>query len=153
MTGNVAGLRVGIPCEFFFEGLEADVQRAVEQAIQHLTSLGAHVSEVSWPSIRQAPVLYAISLAEGAAAHEQWIHIRADYYDAEVRQRTQQGLFVPATAYLKEQRLRAVVVHDVERMFQEVDLLATPTAAIPAPKLDVGSGEIGAPTGALGSTL
>jgi len=149
----VAGLRVGIPCEFLFDGLDTAVQRAVEQAIQHFTSLGAHVSEVSWPSIRQAPALYAISLAEGAAAHEQWIHTRADYYDAEVRQRMQQGLFVPATAYLKAQRIRAVVVHDAERMFQEVDLLATLTAAIPAPKLDVGSGEIAAPTGALRSTL
>jgi Asp-tRNA(Asn)/Glu-tRNA(Gln) amidotransferase A subunit family amidase len=65
----------------------------------------------------------------------------------------QQGLFVPATAYLKAQRIRAVVVHDVERMFQEVDLLATLTAAVPAPKLDVGSGEIAAPTGVLRSML
>jgi aspartyl-tRNA(Asn)/glutamyl-tRNA(Gln) amidotransferase subunit A len=71
LAGTVAGLRVGVPREFFFEGLDADVQRAVEEAIQQLKSLGVAVSEVSWPSVRQAPMLYTISLAEGAAAHEQ----------------------------------------------------------------------------------
>jgi aspartyl-tRNA(Asn)/glutamyl-tRNA(Gln) amidotransferase subunit A len=153
LTGNVVGLRVGIPREFFFEGLDADVQQTVELAIQHLKSLGAHVSEVSWPSIRQAPALYAISLAEGAAAHEQWLQARAEYYGADVRERMQQGLFVPATAYLKAQRIRAAVVRDLDRLFRDVDLLATPTAALPAPKLDAGSGEIGEPTGGLRSTL
>jgi aspartyl-tRNA(Asn)/glutamyl-tRNA(Gln) amidotransferase subunit A len=153
LTGEVAGLRVGVPREFFFEGLDADVQQAVEQAIRQLTSLGAQVSEVSWPSIRQAPALYAISLAEGAAAHEGWIRNRGEYYGADVRERTQQGLLVPATAYLKAQRVRAVVVRDLEGVFQGVDVLATPTSAIPAPKLDAGPGELGAPTGALRSAL
>ena len=67
LTGTVAGLRMGVPREFFFEGLAADVQRTVEEAIQQLKSLGVVVSEVSWPSVRQAPMLYAISLVEGAA--------------------------------------------------------------------------------------
>jgi aspartyl-tRNA(Asn)/glutamyl-tRNA(Gln) amidotransferase subunit A len=106
LTGKVAGLRVGVPREFFFEGLDADVQQAVEQAIQQLSALGAQLSEVSWPSIRQAPALYAISLAEGAAAHEPWLRTRGDYYGADVRERLQQGLLVPASAYLKAQRIR-----------------------------------------------
>jgi aspartyl-tRNA(Asn)/glutamyl-tRNA(Gln) amidotransferase subunit A len=54
---------------------------------------------------------------------------------------------------LKAQRLRAVVVRDLERIFREVDVLATPTSALPAPKLDAGPGEIGAPMGALRSAL
>ncbi len=153
LTGKVAGLRVGVPREFFFEGLDADVQQAVEQAIQQLSALGAQLSEVSWPSIRQAPALYAISLAEGAAAHEPWLRTRGEYYGADVRERMQQGLLVPASAYLKAQRIRTVLMRDLERVFQEVDCLATPTAASPAPKLDAGAGEIGAPTGALRSAL
>jgi Asp-tRNA(Asn)/Glu-tRNA(Gln) amidotransferase A subunit family amidase len=56
--------------EFFFEGPDADVQRAVEEAIQQLKALGVAVSEVSWPSVRHALRLYAILPAEGAAAHE-----------------------------------------------------------------------------------
>jgi aspartyl-tRNA(Asn)/glutamyl-tRNA(Gln) amidotransferase subunit A len=60
---------------------------------------------------------------------------------------------VPATAYLKAQRLRAVLMRDLEQVFEKVDLLVTPTAAIPAPKLDAGPGEIGAPTGALRRAL
>jgi Asp-tRNA(Asn)/Glu-tRNA(Gln) amidotransferase A subunit family amidase len=110
LTGKVEGLRVGVPREFFFEGLDADVQQAVEQAIQQLRSLGAQVSEVAGPSIRQAPALYAISLAEGAAAHEPWIRTLGEYYGADVRERMQQGLLVSATAYLKAQRLRTVIV-------------------------------------------
>ena len=153
LTGAVAGLRVGVAREFFFEGLDDDVQRAVEEAIQQLKSLGVQVLEVSWPSIRQAPALYAISLAEGAAAHEPWLRSRGDYYGADVRERMQQGLLVPATTYLKAQRLRAVLRRELEQVFEKVDLLVTPTAASPAPKLDAGPGQIGAPTGALRSAL
>ena len=153
LTGAVAGLRVGVAREFFFEGLDDDVQRAVEEAIQQLKSLGVQVLEVSWPSIRHAPALYAISLAEGAAAHEPWLRSRGDYYGADVRERMQQGLLVPATTYLKAQRLRAVLRRELEQVFEKVDLLVTPTAASPAPKLDAGPGQIGAPTGALRSAL
>jgi aspartyl-tRNA(Asn)/glutamyl-tRNA(Gln) amidotransferase subunit A len=127
LTGTVAGLRVGVPREFFFERLDADVQRAVEEAIQQLKSLGVAVSEVSWPSVRQAPILYTISLAEGAAAHAEWLRSRGASYGADVRERMQQGLLVPATAYLKAQRLRAILVRDLAQVFQKVDLLATPT--------------------------
>jgi aspartyl-tRNA(Asn)/glutamyl-tRNA(Gln) amidotransferase subunit A len=153
LTGAVAGVRVGVPRELFFEGLDADVQQAVEQAIQQLQALGARVIEVSWDSIRQVPALYTISLAEGAAAHEGWIRTRADFYGADVRERMRQGLLVPAVAYLKAQRLRALVMRDLEQVFRDVDVLATPTSPIPAPKLDSGPGEIGAPLGALRSTL
>jgi aspartyl-tRNA(Asn)/glutamyl-tRNA(Gln) amidotransferase subunit A len=76
-----------------------------------------------------------------------------EYYGADVRERMRQGLRVPATAYLKAQRVHAVVVRDLEGVFQEVDVLATPTSAIPAPKLDAGPGQLGAPTGALCSAL
>jgi aspartyl-tRNA(Asn)/glutamyl-tRNA(Gln) amidotransferase subunit A len=149
----VAGLRVGVPREFFFEGLDADVQRAVEGAIQQLKSLGLEVSEVSWPTIRQAPTLYAISLAEGAAAHEQWLRTRGDYYGADVRERAQQGLLVPATAYLKAQRLRAVLMRDLDRVVEQADFLVTPTTATLAPKHDAGPSEIGGPTGTLRVSL
>jgi aspartyl-tRNA(Asn)/glutamyl-tRNA(Gln) amidotransferase subunit A len=108
---------------------------------------------VSWGSIRQVPALYAISLAEGAAAHEGWIRTRADFYGADVRERMRQGLLVPAVAYLKAQRLRALVMRDLEQVFRGVDVLVTPTSPITAPKLDSGPGEIGAPLGALRSTL
>jgi aspartyl-tRNA(Asn)/glutamyl-tRNA(Gln) amidotransferase subunit A len=153
LTGKVDGLRLGVPREFFFEGLDADVQQMMEQALQQLRSLGANVSEVSWPAVRQAPVLYAISLAEGAAAHEHWLRTRGESYGADVRERMRLGLLVPATAYLKAQRVRAVVSRDLARVLREVDVLVTPTAPIPAPKLDAGPGEIGAPTGALRNTL
>jgi aspartyl-tRNA(Asn)/glutamyl-tRNA(Gln) amidotransferase subunit A len=153
LTGAVAGMRVGVPRELFFEGLDADVQQAVEQAIQQLQALGARVTEVSWDSIRQVPALYAISLAEGAAAHEGWIRARADFYGADVRERMRQGLLVPAVAYLKAQRLRALVMRDLDQVFRDVDVLVTPTSPITAPKLDSGPGEIGAPLGALRSTL
>jgi hypothetical protein len=42
---------------------------------------------VSWPSVRQAPILYTISLAEGAAAHAEWLRTRGTYYGADVRER------------------------------------------------------------------
>jgi Asp-tRNA(Asn)/Glu-tRNA(Gln) amidotransferase A subunit family amidase len=78
-------------------------------------------------------MLYAISLTEGAAAHEQWLRTRGACYGADVRERMQLGLLVPATTYLKAQRLRATLRHDLDQVFQQVDFLATPTTAIPAP--------------------
>jgi len=153
LTGQIQRLRVGIVREFFFEGLDADVQQAVEQAIQHISALGAQVSEVSWASVHRAPALYTISLAEGAAAHEAWLHARPEGYGADVRERMHLGMLVPATAYLKAQRVRAALGRELAQLFQKVDVLLTPTVAIPAPKLDAGPGEIGAPTGALRNTL
>jgi aspartyl-tRNA(Asn)/glutamyl-tRNA(Gln) amidotransferase subunit A len=153
LTGAVAGLRVGVPRECFFDGLDGDVQRAVEEAIQQLKSIRVQVSEVSWPSIGQAPALYTISLAEGVAAHEQWLRTRGEYYGADVRERMQQGLLVPATAYLKAQRFRTILMRHLEQVFQKVDFFVTPTTATPAPKLDAGPSEIGAPTGALRVSL
>jgi aspartyl-tRNA(Asn)/glutamyl-tRNA(Gln) amidotransferase subunit A len=151
--GQIQGLRVGIVREFFFEGLDADVQQAVERAIQQISALGAQVSEVAWPSVRQAPALYAISLAEGAAAHEAWLRARPEGYGADVRERMRLGMLVPATAYLKAQRVRAALGRDLAQLFHKVDVLLTPTVAIPAPKLDAGPGQIGAPIGALRNTL
>lgn len=153
LTGPIQRLRVGIVREFFFEGLDADVQQAVEQAIQHISALGAEVTEVAWASVHRAPALYSISLAEGAAAHEAWLHARPEGYGADVRQRMRLGMLVPATTYLKAQRLRAALGRELAQLFQKVDVLLTPTVAIPAPKLEAGPGEIGAPTGALRNTL
>jgi Asp-tRNA(Asn)/Glu-tRNA(Gln) amidotransferase A subunit family amidase len=55
---------------------------------------------------------------------------------------------LPATTYLIAQRLRSLVMHDLDQVSQTVDFLVTPTAETPAPKLDPGPSEIGAPTGA-----
>jgi aspartyl-tRNA(Asn)/glutamyl-tRNA(Gln) amidotransferase subunit A len=153
LTGDLRGLRVGVLREFFFEGLEADVQRAVEGAIQHLRGLGAEIAEVSWPAVRRAPALYAISLAEGAAAHEAWLRARPQDYGADVRERMRLGMLVPAAAYLKAQRQRAALRRELAQAFQDVEVLLTPTVAIAAPKLEAGSGDIGAPMGAMRGAL
>jgi Amidase len=65
----------------------------------------------------------------------------------------QQGLLVPATTYLKAQPRRTLLMRDLDQLFRQAAFLATPSAATPAPKLDAGPSEIGAPTGALRVSL
>ena len=136
LTGEVRGLRLGVPREYFFEGLDPEVEHAVHDAIDVLRGLGASVREVSWPALRYTTLAALILvLVEASAFHEPWIRTQPQAYQADIALRLKWGLFVPAAAYLKAQRLRARICHDAARLWAEVDVLAVPATAIAAPRL------------------
>lgn len=156
----VKGLRVGVPAEYFGEGLDPEVRDAVEAAIQKLAELGCEVKRISLPHTKYAvPTYYVIATAEASSnlarfdgvryGHraqgvktlaEMYRRTRDDGFGAEVKRRIMLGTYVLSAGYydayyLKAQRVRSLLTRDFENAFAEVDVIATPTTPTPAFKL------------------
>jgi aspartyl-tRNA(Asn)/glutamyl-tRNA(Gln) amidotransferase subunit A len=135
LNGDVRGLRVGVPRQYFYDALEPEVESAVRQAIEVIKGLGASVREVSWPSLRFVSLAaLVIVLAEASAFHEPWIRTRAQDYGPDIALLLKWGLLLPASAYLKAQRLRALLCHEVTALWGEADVLITPATMMAAPQ-------------------
>ncbi len=137
LSGDVRGLRVGIPQEYFFDTLDPEVESATRRAIAALKGLGASIHEVPWPSLRYTTLAaLTIVLAEASTFHEAWIRTRPRDYHPDVALRLKWGLLLPASAYLKAQRLRALMCRDVAQLWRAVDVLVTPATMMAAPHPD-----------------
>jgi aspartyl-tRNA(Asn)/glutamyl-tRNA(Gln) amidotransferase subunit A len=124
---DIRGLRIGIPREYFYEALAPEVERSVRQAAEVVKGLGASLHEVSWPSLRYVTLsALIIVLAEASAFHHTWIRTCPQDYAPDIALRLKWGLLLPASAYLKAQRLRVLICQDVARLWREVDVLLTP---------------------------
>jgi aspartyl-tRNA(Asn)/glutamyl-tRNA(Gln) amidotransferase subunit A len=159
LTGEVKGLRIGVPKEYFVEGMQPEVEGAVRAALKHYESMGAKTIEVSLPHTDYAiAAYYLIATAEASANLERYDGIRyglridtenlldlyrksrARGFGAEVKRRIMLGTFALSTGYydayyLKAQKVRTVIKRDFEQAFQTCDLIATPTAPTTAFKL------------------
>ena len=129
LTGDVRGLRIGVPTEYFEAPLDPQIDRAVRDALGLLESMGAVVAEVSFPMFLKAQAIStAILMAEASAYHRDLLAKDADKLYPPVRLRLEAGLFVSAADYLRAQQGRALLDEQVRRLLEEVDLLAGPTA-------------------------
>ncbi len=136
LTGDIRGLRVGVPREFFEAPLDPQVERAVRTAIDALADRGAVVTEVSFPMFVQSdPISTAIIMAEAAAYYRDLLSTDADKIYPPVRLRLEAGLFISAADYLRAQQARAMFNDQARRLLEEGDLLAGPTEPVTAPKL------------------
>jgi aspartyl-tRNA(Asn)/glutamyl-tRNA(Gln) amidotransferase subunit A len=133
LTGDVRGLRIGLPRAYFYDLLDPEVERAIRQAVDVMKGLGAVVTEVSWPALRYTTLAaLIIVLVEAAAFHEPWLHTQAKAYQAEIALRLKWGLLLPVSAYMKAQRLRSLLCRDVQRLWADVDVLLVPATMMPA---------------------
>lgn len=153
-------LRVGVPVEFFTEGLDLEVEQAVRTAIEELRHLGAEVKEVRLPRTDAAvAVYYVIATAEASSnlarfdgvkfgfraketkdLLELYIKTRQEGFGPEVKRRIMLGTYVLSAGYYdayygKAQAVRTLVCQDFDAAFKEVDLIVTPTTPTPAFKL------------------
>ncbi|MBM3946258.1 MAG: amidase, partial [SAR202 cluster bacterium] len=132
----VIGLAVGVPSAPFWEPVEADVAKAVREALEVLKSLGARLIEVDFPYADQVSGLQtAVILSEAAAYHMRWMRERPQDYAPAIVTRLRQGAVIPAVDYLNAQRGRAILRDAVRDLLRRVDVLATPTVPIVAPKM------------------
>jgi aspartyl-tRNA(Asn)/glutamyl-tRNA(Gln) amidotransferase subunit A len=136
LTGEVRGLRIGVPKEYFEAPLDPQVAEAVRKAISLLGELGATVNEVSFPMFKYSPAISgAILMAEAAAHHRELLAREGDKLYPPVRLRLEAGLFISAADYLKAQQARTQFDREARQLLNEVDLLAGPAEPITAPKL------------------
>jgi aspartyl-tRNA(Asn)/glutamyl-tRNA(Gln) amidotransferase subunit A len=159
LTGDIRGLRVGIPQEYV-QGLTHEVQSLLNQGIQWLEAQGAIIHEVSLPTTSYAlPVYYIIAPAEassnlarydglrygkrvaGDTLDEMYENTRGSGFGDEVQRRIMMGTYVLSAGYYeayynKAQKIRTLIAQDFERVFTGVDVLLTPTTPTPAFAID-----------------
>ncbi len=152
--------RIGIPKEYFGEGLDPEVAGAVEKAIAHYRSLGCEIREVSLPHTQYClDTYYIIATAEASSNLARYDGIRyghrakdaadvvdlyfksrAEGFGAEVKRRIILGTYVLSSGYydayyLRAQKVRTLIRQDFLNAYREVDVLLTPTSPIPAFKV------------------
>jgi aspartyl-tRNA(Asn)/glutamyl-tRNA(Gln) amidotransferase subunit A len=160
LTGDIRGLRIGIPREYRADGMPEEIAALWRRGAEWLRSAGAEPTEVSLPHTRYAlPAYYIIAPAEassnlarydgvrfglrveGNSLDEMYELTRAAGFGAEVRRRVLIGTYVLSAGYydayyLKAQRVRALIARDFAEVFERVDCLLVPTAPSAAFPID-----------------
>jgi aspartyl-tRNA(Asn)/glutamyl-tRNA(Gln) amidotransferase subunit A len=160
LNNDISGLRIGVPKEFFTEGLNAATQAKVQDAIKQYEKLGAKIIEISLPHTALAvPAYYVIAPAEASANLSRFDGVRYGYrcedpadlqdlymrtreegFGEEVKRRILIGAYVLSAGfydayYNKAQRIRRLIKNDFEQAFKQVDLIIGPTSPSPAFKI------------------
>ncbi len=160
LSGDIKGLKVGIPKEAFGAGLSADVKNTVEAAIKNLEALGAITVEVTLSHSDYAIAdYYIIATAEASANLARYDGVRYGFraedvkslsdmyrrsrdlgFGAEVKRRIMLGTYVLSSGYydayyLRAQKVRTLIERDFRNAFTSCDIIAMPTAPVPAFKL------------------
>jgi len=150
---NLHGLRIGIPKEYFVEGLDPEMNAALQTAIKEIENLGAEAVEVSLPHTQYAiPVYYLILFAEASSnlakydgvrfglserdvdsLLDLYLKTREEGFGAETKRRIMLGTFALSAGYydayyLKAQKVRSLIRQDFQKVFESCDALITPVA-------------------------
>ena len=152
LTGDVRGMRVGMPKEYFVDGVQLEVGAAVHAAVGVLAEMGAEVQEVSLPHTDYAlPVYYLIAPAEASAnlarydgvrytlrvgdggLIEMYKSSRGKGFGSEVKRRIMLGTYALSAGYydayyLKAQKVRTLIKSDFDAAFEQVDVVIAPTS-------------------------
>jgi aspartyl-tRNA(Asn)/glutamyl-tRNA(Gln) amidotransferase subunit A len=157
LINDVRGMKLGIPKEYFLEGMDPDVERAVWEAIKLLEQWGASIEEVSLPHTEYAVATYYIICTAEASSNlarydgvkyghrargydsliDMYVKTRAEGFGPEVKRRIMLGTYVLSAGYYdayyrKAQQVRTLIKGDFDRAFEEYDALLTPTSPTPA---------------------
>lgn len=156
---DVKGLKIGLPKEYFIEGIDPEIEKSVRQAAEIYKKLGAEIKSVSLPHTEHSvAVYYIVAVAEAssnlgrfdgveyglrasaASLKEMYQETRDAGFGAEAKRRILLGTFVLSAGYyeayyLKGQKVRTLIRQDFEKAFNEVDLILTPTAPTAAFKI------------------
>ena len=160
LNADIQGLKIGLPKEYFGEGLDPAVARSIEAAIEEYKRLGAEIVEISLPNTHLAvPAYYVVAPAECSSnlarfdgvrfghrcadpkdLKDLYERSRAEGFGAEVKRRILIGTYALSAGYydayyLKAQQIRQLISEDFRRAFEQVDLILGPTSPTTAFKL------------------
>lgn len=153
LNDSIEGLRIGLPKEYFSEGLNSDVAKAIQEAIREYEKLGAIITEISLPNTAlSGPAYYVIAPAECSSNLARYDGVRYGYrckdpvdlqdlykrsrsegFGSEVKRRIMIGTYVLSAGYydayyIKAQKIRHLVRDDFSNAFKNVDVILSPTA-------------------------
>jgi aspartyl-tRNA(Asn)/glutamyl-tRNA(Gln) amidotransferase subunit A len=157
LVPDLRGMKIGLPNEYFIAGLDADVEKAMDEAIATFRQMGAEFVEITLPHTEYAvATYYLIATAEASSnlarydgvrfGHrtgsaqglgEMFARSRAEGFGPEVKRRIMLGTYALSSGYydayyLKAQRVRTLIMHDFLKAFETLDLILTPVAPTPA---------------------
>ncbi len=159
LVNDIKGLKIGLPREYFASGMDPEVERAINKAIEQLVSLGAEYKEISMPHTEYAlSAYYMIAPAEassnlarydgvsfgrrveGTDIVDMYKKTRSEFLGAEVKRRIMLGTYALSAGYhdayyLKALKVRTLVKQDFDKAFDNVDVIITPTAPTTAFKI------------------
>ena len=157
---DIKGMKVGVPKEYFIDGMDKEVEKSLREAIRKLESLGAIPVEISLPHTEYAIATYYIlatseassNLArydgvkyglrvEGKDLMEMYMNTRSQGFGAEVKRRIMLGTYALSSGYYeayykKAQQVRTLIKKDFEDVFKHVDIIVTPTSPTAAFKIN-----------------
>jgi aspartyl-tRNA(Asn)/glutamyl-tRNA(Gln) amidotransferase subunit A len=157
LNKDIKGLRIGLPKEYFSQGASAEVITAIKETIRVMESLGAKITEVSLPHTVYALAVYYIIMPAEASSnlarydgiryghhsevaknlYEVYAKSRAEGFGAEVKRRIMIGTYVLSSGYqeayyLKAKKVQQLITREYQEVFNQVDILLTPTVPTPA---------------------
>ena len=157
LTGDVKGLKIGLPKEYYIAGLDSDVKATLESAIKTYRLLGAEIVDISLPHTDYAVASYYLIATAEASANlarydgvrfgcraedsegllEMFSKTRSQGFGSEVKRRIMLGTYALSSGYydayyLKAQKVRTLIMRDFTRAFENVDVILTPVAPTPA---------------------
>ena len=164
MSGDIKGLKIGVPKEFRLDGMPEEIEKLWEQGINWLKEAGAEIVDISLPHTKYAlPTYYIIAPAEASSnlarydgvkyGHrtenpenlgEMYAKTRAEGFGEEVQRRIMIGAYVLSAGYydayyIKAQKVRRLILNDFEKAYETVDAILTPTA--PSAAFAIGENE------------
>lgn len=161
---DLQGVRVGLPQEYFIEGMSTDVETAVREAAKTLASLGATIHDISLPMTKYGVATYYVivpcevssnmarydgirfghSTKDPEHLTDYYEQVRSEGFGPEVKRRIMLGTFALSAGYYdayyrQAQKVRTLIAHDFEEAFQKVDVIISPVS--PTPAFTVGAHE------------
>jgi len=157
---KLKGLRIGLPKEYFSEGIDPEVEKIIKQAIEKFEKLGAKIETISLPHTKYAIATYYLINTSEASANlarydgiryglskrdksdllDIYLSSRAEGFGDEVKRRIMLGTYALSAGYydayyLKAQKVRTLIKQDFDKAFEKVDVIFSPTAPTPAFKI------------------
>ncbi|MBL1353087.1 MAG: Asp-tRNA(Asn)/Glu-tRNA(Gln) amidotransferase subunit GatA [Zetaproteobacteria bacterium] len=157
---DMKGMKIGVPKEYFVEGMDAEVRASVEEALKQCEALGAELVDISLPNTDLAVAAYYVIAPSEASANlsrydsvrfghrcenpedllDMYTRSRDEGFGAEVKRRILTGAYALSSGYydayyLKAQKVRTLIQQDFTQAFEKVDVIATPTSPITAFKI------------------
>ncbi|MDD5022379.1 MAG: Asp-tRNA(Asn)/Glu-tRNA(Gln) amidotransferase subunit GatA [Endomicrobiaceae bacterium] len=156
---DLKGIKIGLPKEYFIDGLDSDVKKAIDNAIEVYKNLGCEMIEISLPHTDYAVAVYYIICCSEASANlarydgvrygfraecdnllDEYRKSRGQGFGAEVKRRIMLGTYALSAGYYdayygKAQKVRTLIKQDFEKAYEKVDIILTPSAPTPAFKI------------------
>src|SRR5699024_9338605 len=127
ITGDVKDLVIGINEDYFFNNIDAQIEKSVRDQIQSLVDRGAKVKPVSIPALKDAEWAgFTFSVSEGSAIHMNSVLSRAEDYGEEIRGFLVSGAFPSSTQYAEALKVRQELIRDFNEAIKNINILISP---------------------------